>query len=121
MGEPRDTCERQKSPFINYTSLSTPSVDTSVLTTTTTTTPEPEFFLLPVSGIPCPETIFTQDNGIIDPVPPLDNPKVYYTCNYDLTVPSPCVIESDKYIRVADIVVDVDSCKSYKLTLSEVE
>lgn len=121
MGEPNPPCIKQQSPFINFQSPRTPSVDTSVLTTTTTTTTESPFFILPASGSPCPENIFVNNNiGFIYNQPPLDNPIVYYTCHSSFNVPNPCVIESSKYIKVADIVVDADSCKSYKLILSDV-
>ena len=44
MGEPNENCKRPQSPFINFSA-----------STTTTTTQPPDFFILPISGYPCPE------------------------------------------------------------------
>lgn len=115
MGEPQDICERQKSPFINFQTPSTPIIGT---TTTTTVPPEKDFFILPISGVSCPEPIGIDTNAPIYPTTPLDNPKIFYTCHSELYESNPCVIETDKYIKIADIIVDTDKCKGYRLELS---
>lgn len=121
MGEANDRCIKQPSPFLSY---SGPQIVDGVTTTTstTTTTIKPDFFLLPNSGINCPAIIIDLTNG--DPLYTdiLDQSKNIFICNSDLYDPNPCILESDKYVRVADINVVTNSvlCSRYKLTLTDV-
>ena len=52
MGEPRDACFEQKSPY---------DIWTTTTTTSSTTTSSPDFFIIPNSGAPCPTISFNID------------------------------------------------------------
>lgn len=100
MGQPEDACFKQKSPFISFTT-----------TTTTSTTLEPDFFILPNSGAQCPSLSELSFQAL------LPSGNLTFTCNSNIYYET-CIIDTSKYIRVADIDIDYSRCKKYRLTLS---
>jgi hypothetical protein len=110
MGEPNNPCFKPNSPYIKWTSSTT---------STTTDAPSDDYFMLPVSGAICPSIVFDSGTNAWEyPQIPLTEKNIF-TCISEQYDPNPCVIEIDKYIRVADINIDIDRCKRYKLVLSE--
>lgn len=109
MGEPNNPCFKPVSPYKLWTT-----------STTTSTTPvaEQDFFILPVSGVNCPVIFFdSEDNTwkLPDNVPDEQNT---FVCLSELYDPNPCIIEVDKYLRVADINIDTNRCRRYKLVIA---
>lgn len=46
--------------------------------------------------------------------------KNTFICNSEVYDPNPCVLEADKYIRVADIDVSLDRCSRYRIVLTDI-
>lgn len=109
MGEPNDPCFKPASPYTVWT----------VTSTTTTSSPvEQDFFILPASGAPCPVISFdSEDDSWQNPdlVPEGTNT---FICHSEAYSPNPCILEVDKYLRVADINIDTNRCRRYKLVLT---
>lgn len=110
MGEPNNPCFKPSSPYVKY--APTP-------TTSTTLAPEVDFFILPTSGAPCPEMSLSSGNIWITPSSVITG-KNYFTCFSDSYQPNPCVLEVDKYIRVADLNINTSLCNRYKLEISNI-
>jgi hypothetical protein len=111
MGEPNNPCFKPSSPYATFTTSTT---------TSTTLAPETDFFILPTSGVPCPEISFnTVVNEWQFPSGQMTE-KNSFTCSSDLYDPNPCILEVDKYIRIADLDIDVNLCDRYKIVLSNI-
>lgn len=114
MGRPNDPCFDQPSIYDRYSSAVTV---TTTSTTTTTIAPEDvDFFILPDESAQCPSIYFDPSNEDVE----FDNPDVTYICSSPYYDPSPCVITVKKYIRVADIDINVNSenrCQRFALRL----
>lgn len=112
MGEPNNPCFKPSSPYIKWTTTTT--------TSTTAQPPSDDYFLLPFSGAICPSIVFDSGSNRWEyPEIPLIEKNIF-TCISEQYDPNPCVIEIDKYIRVADININIDRCKRYKLILNEI-
>lgn len=110
MGEPNNPCFKPISPFISWINT----------TTTTTSTPAPDnFFILPSSGVACPVISFDINNNFKFP-PILNNDINTFICESNLYDPNPCIINVQKYLRVADINIDINKCNRYKIVLSNI-
>lgn len=110
MGRPNYPCFDIESKYDQY-----PPV-----TTSTTTTPNPEdidFFVIPNSGAICPTPKTYSVNNEDEE---FDNPDVTFSCNSPLFSPSPCVITLKKYVRVADIGLNInvnDKCQRFAVKI----
>lgn len=112
MGEPNNPRFKPNSPYIKWTTTTT--------TSTTAQPPSDDYFLLPFSGAICPSIVFDSGSNRWEyPEIPLIEKNIF-TCISEQYDPNPCVIEIDKYIRVADININIDRCKRYKLILNEI-
>jgi formylglycine-generating enzyme required for sulfatase activity len=81
---------------------------------------EKDFFILPISGVACPSIILDEPNDLwINPDINL-NEKIQFLCISDRYDPDFCSIEVDKHIRVADINIQTNRCKRYRLRLSNI-
>ena len=111
MGRPANSCFDLPSIYDQVTNV------TSTTTTTTTINPQEEdFFILPDELAPCPSVSFDPNNPDLE----FDNPDVTFYCFSPFFHPSPCIINLKKYIRVADININVntdDRCQRFAIRL----
>jgi hypothetical protein len=113
MGQPNNPCFKPSYPYLEW--------QTSTTTTTTISLVEEDYFILPVSGlIDCP-TIYLDTTSENWEFPnSINTEKNIFICNSVLYDPNPCIIEVDKYIKVADIDIDTNRCSRYKIILSNI-
>lgn len=115
MGKPNYPCFDIVSNYETYQ----PETTTTTTTTTTLSPQDIDFFILPDESAPCPTISFDPNNPDLD----FYNPDVVFTCFSPFFDPSPCVVTLKKYIKVADIDVDVDTddiCQRFVLRITGV-
>lgn len=109
MGEPNNPCFKPNSPYIKWRTATT---------STTVQPPNDDYFVLPFSGAICPSIVFNSGTNTWEHPQISLTEKNIFTCISEQYDPNPCIVEVDKYIRVADININIDRCKRYKLLLS---
>jgi hypothetical protein len=112
MGKPNYPCFEKSENYREY------SDSTTTTTTTTTASPEGDFFVIPNPNANCPEVITRFEDETNDRCIGI-NDKILLICNSISYNPNPCIREVNKYIKVADISVNVDDCARYKLVLRD--
>lgn len=114
MGHPIDPCFKQNNVYKLFNN-----------NTTTTSTSNPnidsDFFILPTSGVICPSIELNLINNTWDyPEIPIIE-KNTFVCVSELYETNPCIIELDKYIKIADINIETNRCKRYKLIVKDLQ
>lgn len=112
MGEPNNPCFKPSSPYQIWTVTTT--------TSTTTQAPDQDYFVIPTSGATCPSFTIDDQTDIIEYPPISTEAKNTFICYSEAYDPNPCILEADKYIRVADINVELNQCKRFKLILTDI-
>jgi hypothetical protein len=115
MGEPNNPCFKPDFPYTIWTENTTVSTTEQPLAAQ-----DEDFFILPHSGIACPVISFNQDENSWEPSDIVPDEKLEFLCVSELYDPSYCYKIVDKYIPVADINVDTDICKRYKLKVIDI-
>ena len=77
-----------------------------------------DFFILAVSGISCRSIIFdSNDDDLINSNIDL-NQKIQFLCDSDRYDPNLCFLEVNKYIEIANINIQTDRCRRYRIKIT---